>query len=194
MRTARLALLISAFAATAASAAVTNRSDAGFVFHGPTGPFATEGVSCPGTLIPSLPASPAGNTCTSGATNTITNYGGTCATALPFPYPGPEDIYQFNAGAGANIAFSMSLTGSTGDLALFILDTCNVAANCINQSQDAIGPGAGPETIAATAYAAGDYYVYIDSYYGGTDPARCGTYTLNVTGTLPVELLEFKVD
>ena len=87
----------------------------------------------------------------------------------------------------------MSLTGSTGDLALFLLDTCGVDTSCVANSSDVIGPGAGPEVIAAAARTAGDYYLYVDSYYAIGVGASCGTYTLTVTGTLPVELDGFTI-
>lgn len=193
MRIARLVLLATALTATAANAAVTNRSDPGFVFHGSTGPFATEGSACPGTAVASLPfTSVGGNTC--GNTNTITNYDTVCATNLPFPYPGPEAVFSMTLGAGNNVAFSASLTGSTGDLAIFVVGgSCGVGTGCVASSQDAIGAGTGPETIAAASYAAGNYFVYMDSYYG-TGSASCGTFTLSITGTLPVELLQFEVN
>lgn len=194
MRTARLALLISVFAAAAASAAVTNRSDAGFVYGAHNGPFATEGSACPGVAIASLPFTSAGGSTTCGLTNTITNYDTVCNANLPFPYPGPEAVFQLTLAAGNNVAFSMSLTGSTGDLALFLAGSaCGSGTNCVASSQDAIGPGAGPETIAAATYAAGTYFLYVDSYYG-SGAASCGTYTLSVTGSLPVELLQFEVN
>ena len=56
-----------------------------------------------------------------------------------------------------------------------------------------IGAGVGPELIAADNYAAGTYSVYIDSYYAAGGAASCGTYTLDVTGTVPAELLEFEI-
>lgn len=193
MQIARLAL-VAAVLTSAAAGAATNRTDPGFVYNGQNGPFVTEGATaCPGTLIPSLPGGGSGDTCTGGASNTITNYGGVCGAALPFPYPGPEDIYQLNLGAGNNVGFSMSLAGSTGDLVLYLVGTCGDGSSCVANSQDAIGPGMGPEDIPAASYPAGDYFVYVDSYYAsGGD--HCGTYTLSVTGTLPVELLEFQVN
>lgn len=145
--------------------------------------------AAPPFLVTALPYTDAGTTC--GATNDITNYS---CISLPFPYPGPDVIYSFSMGAGNSVAFSASLTGSTGDLALFVISTCGDGNSCIVTSQDAIGAGTGPETIAAQNYPTGTRYLYVDSYYGAPNPASCGTYTLNVTGTLPVELLNFSVD
>jgi hypothetical protein len=139
--------------------------------------------------IGSLPFSDAGDTC--GATNTVTNYGGTCT--LPFSYAGEDEVYRMVVGAGNNVDFSATL-GPAGDLALFLVTTCGNGATCVANSQDAIGPGAGPETIAATSYAPNTYFLYVDSYYDAGTTGSCGTYTLNVTGTLPVELLNFNAD
>jgi len=145
----------------------------------------------PAPVILTLPYTDSGTTC--GATNDLTNYGGVCGTNLPFPYPGPDVIYAFTTTAGNSVAISASLTGSTGDLALFVLNSCGVAASCVQNSQDAIGPGAGPETIAAASYGVGTHYIYVDSYYG-TGSASCGTYTLSVTGNLPIDLESFSID
>jgi len=192
MRPTRLAVLATLLLTSVAGAAVTTRSDPGFIYGGHNGPFTTEGVSCPGSPVASLPFSQAGNTCTSGGTNTLTSYTGTCT--LPFPYPGPEDIYQLVLGAANSVGFSMALGGSAGDLALFLIGTCGDGTSCVANSSDLIGPGVGPEVIAAASYAAGDYYLYIDSYYAAGQGGECGTYTLDITGTLPVELLEFRVN
>ena len=137
-----------------------------------------------------------GNTCTPGTPNAITNYGGACALDLPFPYPGPEHIYRLFMGPGNNPSFSANLAGTpSGDLALFLVSssTCGDGTNCVANSQDAIGPGAGPETIAAATYPAGSYFLYVDSYYGAPTPGHCGQYSLTITAPLPAELIEFKI-
>ncbi|TXH27353.1 MAG: hypothetical protein E6Q99_03550 [Elusimicrobia bacterium] len=180
----------------AMSASAANRSDPDFVPTN-TGPAPLGGGSCATPVtIGSLPFSQAGNTC--GGTNNITNYGGPCGTALPFPYPGPEDVWAITVGAGNAITVSADLTGSTGDLALYLLSTCGNGSSCLFASQDAIGPGAGPEDMnggaALTGLTAGStYYIYVDSYYG-SGGAECGTYTLNVGGTLPVSLESYSID
>jgi hypothetical protein len=58
-------------------------------------------------------------------------------------------------------------------------------------SQDAIGPGVGPEEIPPASYPPATYYLYVDSYYDAGTTGSCGTYSLTVTGTVPVELMEF---
>lgn len=198
MRSATLIGSVLALALTAGPLAAANRSDAGFVFHGSAipEPMIEGGANgCPptGATIASLPFTDPGTTCDN--TNTITNYSSAaCLANLNFPYPGENAIYQITLAAGNSVAFSASLTGSAGDLALFLLGTCGSGASCIDTSQDAVGPGAGPEDIAAATYPAGTYFLYIDSYYAAGSAGSCGTYTLNVTGTVPVELMSFSID
>jgi hypothetical protein len=180
-----------------AAATPKNRSDRDFVRQN-VGPVPPAGGQCstPPPVVPGpLPFNDTGNTCTPGSPNAVNTYGGICGTNLPFPYPGPEHIYQLNLGTGNNVAYSLSLTGSTGDLALFLVGSaCGTGTNCVAHSQDAIGPGVGPEVIAAAPQAPGSYFLYIDSYYAIGNPASCGSYTLTATGTLPVELLQFDVN
>lgn len=184
------------------SATAANRSDPGFVPMNGGGEVPNGGGSCATPVnISSLPFSQAGNSC--GGTNNISNYGGPCGTDLPFPYPGPEDVWAITVGTGNAITVSADLTGSTGDLALFFLSTCADGNSCLFSSQDAIGAGAGPENLnddgagsaqTLTGLTAGNtYYVYVDSYYG-TGSLSCGTYTLNVNGTLPVALESYSID
>lgn len=185
--------LVALLAALPAAAATRT----GAAYHGApkADPLIDGGANgCPptGATIASLPFSDPGTTCDN--TNTITNYGGVCGTDLPFPYGGENAIYQVSLAAGNNVAFSLNFAGSLGDLALFLLTTCGTGSSCIAHSADTIGAGAMPEDIAAASYAAGTYFLYIDSYYDAGTTGSCGTYTLNVTGTLPVELTSFDVE
>lgn len=189
------------------SAVAANRSDPGFTSAVPrVGPVPAGGGSCATPVsVTSLPFSQAGNTC--GGTNNVTNYGATCAEDLPFPYPGPEDVWAITVGASNAITVQASLTGSTGDLALFLLSSCGSGASCLFTSSDSIGAGAGPEALNNTAPTGSPqtpgvltgltpgstYYVYVDSYYG-TGSLSCGTYTLQVAGTLPVSLESYSID
>lgn len=169
------------------------RSDANFTPPNPNRPIpgVQGGGSCPTPpVIGSLPFTQAGNTC--GGTNTINAY---ACPSLPTPYPGPEDVYAITIGASQTLNISADLAGSTGDLAIFVLGTCGDGNSCFITSQDAIGPGTGPELVdPITGRPAGTIYVYLDSYYGAGNPANCGSYTLNVTGTLPVELESFQIN
>lgn len=182
-----------ALMSTVAFADVINRSDPDFVYQGTNGTAPRDGgdtCATPTGIVGPLPYVDAGDSC--GATNTVTNYTGTCT--LAFPYAGEDEIYEVTLGGGNSVSFSADLTGSTGDLALFLISTCNDGTTCVANSQDAIGPAAGPELIDTATYGAGTYYLYVDSYYAAGNAGSCGTYTLTVAGTLPVELTEFGIE
>lgn len=147
----------------------------------------------PDVFITPLPYSDPGDTCS--ATNTMTNYtGGSCGTDLGFPYGGEDMIYEITLGAGNSVGFSADLAGSSGDLVLFLLSTCGDGGSCLAHSQDSIGAGVGPEIIDPVAYTPGTYYLYVDSYYDAGTTGSCGTYALDVTGTLPAELVSFSAE
>jgi hypothetical protein len=190
----RPAILVGTLLAVALAAplAAATRTSPSFVYQGgiKPEPVLGGGNACPGQAIAALPFTDPGTTCDN--TNTITNYTGTCN--LPFPYGGENAIYTITLAAGNNVAFSADLTGSTGDLALFLISTCGNGASCVDNSEDLIGPAAGPEAIAAAAYTPGTYFLYVDSYYDAGTAGSCGTYTLSVTGSLPVELMSFSID
>ncbi len=196
-----------ALSACSVAAFAANRSDPDFVRPNPNGAGVAGGGSCAVPVaITSLPFSQAGNTC--GGTNNINNYGSECAVNLPFPYPGPEDVWAITVGPGNAITVQASLAGSTGDLALFLLGSCGTGDSCLFTSSDSIGPGVGPEALNNTApsgqpqvpgvlpglIAGSTYYVYVDSYYATGSPGACGSYTLQVAGTLPVSLESYSID
>ena len=130
--------------------------------------------------ITALPFNDTGDTTSN--TNTLTFYSGTCT--LPFSYAGEDQIYEITVGPGNLMNFSMDLTGSTGDLALFIISNCGDGTSCVINSQDAIGPGAGPELINNVTLPSGTHYLYVDSYYDADTPGSAGTFSLSITGTL----------
>ena len=120
-------------------------------------------------------------------------------------YPGPELIYQIDLGATNQV--QILLEPQTADLGVFLLSDCGNGLSCVNFF-DAVGGGAvsliAPGQTGVTvpgqsgtfdfaAASAGSHYIYIDSYYG-TGSLSCGSYNLTVTGNLPVELMEFKVE
>jgi hypothetical protein len=180
-----------------ASAFAANRSDPGHVpTKAYTGPVVNAGGTCPTPpAITSLPFSDSSTTCS--LSNTVSDYNSSaaCSANLPFPYPGEDTAYAITVGTGQSLDISADLTGSTGDLALFLLGTCGSGASCIDTSQDAVGSGAGPETISTqTGLAPGTYYIYVDSYYAAGNGNSCGSYTLSVAGTLPVQLQSYGID
>jgi hypothetical protein len=178
--------------AVPAMAQVTTRTDPNFVYDpdAQDAPKLDGSDNCPPAVaVAPLPFNDTGNTC--GFTNTVTTYSGTCT--LAFPYGGEDQVYALNLGGGNLIDLSMDLTGSTGDLVLFIIGTCGNGTTCIANSQDAIGPGAGPEVIMGFSAAPGNYFLYVDSYYNAGTPGSCGTFSLDVSGVLPAELVHFDV-
>ncbi|MEO8669866.1 MAG: hypothetical protein ABI411_01050 [Tahibacter sp.] len=185
-----------ALAAFSTAGIAANRSDAAFVATASQAPIPNTGGTCPTPpLIATLPFSDAGTTC--GSTNSVSNYNAAaaCSATLNFPYPGEDLAYRITVGASQSLNISATLAGSAGDLALFLIGTCGSGPSCLKTSQDAIGVGTGPETIpTVTGLAAGTYYVYVDSYYDAGTAGSCGTYTLNVTGTLPVALQSYGID
>jgi hypothetical protein len=130
--------------------------------------------------ITALPFNDTGDT--TNNTNTLTNYSGSCT--LPFPYGGEDQIYSITVGPGNLMNFSMDLAGSLGDLALFIISNCGDGTSCVVNSQDAIGPGQGPEVINNVSLPTGTHYLYIDSYYDADTPGSAGTFNLSITGSL----------
>jgi hypothetical protein len=181
-----------------AAATPRNRSDRDFVRQANRGPVPPAGGQCatPPPIIGSTPFTDTGNTCTPGTMNAVNTYDGPCLAALPDPYPGPEHIYRLTLGPANNVGFNLSLTGSTGDLALFLVNNavCGSGVGCVANSQDSVGAGVGPELIAPAVRPVGAYFLYIDSYYAIGNAAACGSYTLNVSGPLPAELLQFDVN
>ena len=115
-------LMILALAVGVPSADAANRTDPGFIGQ-PAPVVEVGGDGCPpGAFITGpLPWNDTGDTC-GGFTNTVTSYVGTCT--LSFPYGGEDVVYELALGAGNNVGLSMDLTGSTGDLVLFMLTTC----------------------------------------------------------------------
>lgn len=144
-----------------------------------------DGADTPNDDVPLIDALPFNDTGdTTGATNFITNGG----LGLPFPYDGEDHLYQIDLGVGNAVDFSLDLTDSAGDLALFLLTDPTDPNSLIAHSQDAIGPGAGPEVILNAEWGefpAGTYWLWIDSYYAAGTQGSAGTYTLDVTGIIP---------
>ncbi len=154
-------------------------------------------------------ASAAGGSCasptpitTSPYTDAAGNTTGMAATISSVPSPlcsqypgtnaaGPEAVYHLIPGTSSSLTFSVA-PSVTYDPLIYILTTCGSSASCVTGAdQQSTG---GTETITPTLTAGTQYFFYVDSFYAATDPRGSGTYTLSITGTLPAELVDFRVD
>jgi hypothetical protein len=156
----------------------------------PPDPMKAGGPDCANpTVVGALPYSDTGNTC--GAAAVVSNYQN--ATCLTVPYPGPELIYQIEL--FANNAIQVNLTPSAlVDMGVFMVADCTTPTSCVD-FHDAIGPGEVSQIPRNQSgpFTPGTYFLYVDSYYA-TGTASCGDYTLDVTGVIPVELINFSVE
>lgn len=150
------------------------------------------GASCASpnvfTVTTANPFQDTGNTC--GAAANVSNYqNATCNTVA---YPGPELIYQIELLAGNDI--EVVLSPATADMGVFMVADCTTPTSCVD-FHDAIGPGAVSTIprLQAGSFTAGTYFLYVDSYYA-TGALSCSSYTLDVTGNVPVELINFTVE
>jgi hypothetical protein len=127
---------------------------------------------------------------------------------------GPDLIYSFTSGPGNNIVFNLNPTDNIYDAAIYVLGTCGTSATCVigadaclanGQPQPAgCTDGDGDEDIPGVLnrFTPGTHAIYIDSFYSATAacPAQgnnlCGKgpYTLTVTGVLPAELINIRIE
>ena len=149
------------------------------------------GPSCDAPAeIPTAPFADNGNSC--GEPNNAVDYnnfgsGGPCNTVQ---YPGPDVVYRFVVEDGAQITATLTPT-APADMAIIVATDCDNPMSCID-FEDQIGGGAVSQ-VALTDLAAGDYFVWIDSYYTAGSQS-CGDYLLTVDGDVPAELIEFSVE
>ncbi|WP_150132147.1 hypothetical protein [Dokdonella koreensis] len=108
----------------------------------------------------------------------------------PVNAQGPDDVWVVTPGTGNAMTFAIS--NATFDPHIYILGTCGDASSCVAGSDDE--PSVTAPAITPTLTAGTTYYVYVDSFYPIGDADCCGSYTLNVTGTFPVSLKEFRID
>lgn len=103
---------------------------------------------------------------------------------------GPDDVWVVTPGTGNALTFAIS--NASFDPHLYILGTCGVASSCVAGSDDE--PDVDAPSVTPTLTAGTTYYVYVDSFWPIGDADCCGSYTLNVSGTFPVSLQEFRID
>lgn len=128
---------------------------------------------------------------TTGGTNSVPSIPAACHPGENWTTAaGAERVYQFTAGTGANLTFVLASTDTANyDPFLYILGTLGNSADCIIGSDDI--PAVTAPAVTFAAFNAGqDYFVYADSFFA----ADAGSFTLTVTGTLPVSLQEFSID
>jgi hypothetical protein len=127
---------------------------------------------------------------------------------------GPDLIYVFSTGPGNNMAFTVNPLDNVYDPAIYILGTCGTNATCVVGADACLGnaqpqppgctDGNGDEDIPAVLnrFTTGTHAVYIDSFYaagtpcGGQGGNLCGSgpYNLSVTGVLPAELIDIRIE
>ena len=108
---------------------------------------------------------------------------------------GPEAVYTFTPQTGANLVFTVTPLNAEYDPAIYVTFAPAAADACL-WGADASGPGeAETFTINDRLTPGTVHYFYVDSFFNATtDPtAAQGPFRIDVTGTLPVELLEFDV-
>lgn len=159
----------------------------------------TDGGSCASPpAIASLPYTDTGTTV--GKTNIISTLTSGCSDYSTVD--GPEAVYSFVAGAGANLTFTVTPDASSDyDPAIYLVKTCNsgtAAGSCIAGADATYSPG-DPETFSVSGLTSGTtYYLHVDSYWDSADPTygtyAQGPFSLLVSGTLPVSLQEFSID
>ena len=143
---------------------------------------------------------------TLGATNDIDVIPVTC-NGYYTRVQGPDHIYTFSVTAGNDLDFRLSTPSDTFDPSIYVLGMCESGASCPSgagadrcrareEPQPAGCPILDSTETFSYSFAPGDYFLYIDSFYpvGNVDGRASGPYILEVTGSLPVQLLEFTIE
>jgi hypothetical protein len=135
---------------------------------------------------------------TIGANNTVTTLPIACNSNYT-QVAGPDVIYRFTMGP-THTAVGITVTPTGWDASIYLLTACpagtgNTGACPSGAGSDAGGTGIA-ETISATAtnaLPAGTYFLFVDSFFA-SGPDAAGPYSLAVSGTLPVELIDFSLE
>ena len=127
---------------------------------------------------------------------------------------GPDLLYTFTAGPGNNIAFNATPTDQIYDVSIYVLGTCGQSATCVIGADACLADGQpqvpgctdgdGDEDIPGVLdrFASGTHAIYVDSFYAAGVPCGAqgnnlcgeGPYTLSVTGVLPAELMDIRIE
>ncbi len=121
-----------------------------------------------------------GNTCTAG--NPLPSMGGT-------PSPQNDIVYSFIAqGANATINWAQGPEATwNGPAAVFLLPACTTSTDPVNFAFTGTDMVVNGLTDGAT-------YYLVATADGSTAADSCGSFTVSVTGTLPVSLQNFSVE
>lgn len=146
-----------------------------------------ENCTSPPVINPPFPFNDSGNT--SGHVNDVGALGGgpgSCVHPTFFQVAGPDLVYQFSSNGSTSLKFTVTPQNGTYDPSIYILSTCGDSATC-QQGSD-FGLNGQPETIGPVILPAGNYFLYVDSFYANA--AQCdesvggdcsaGPYSLNV--------------
>lgn len=186
--------VVAALAAATPSFAKDRRLEAG----GETCGTAT-GIPCPncGSGDPTINFTDIGTT--TGAVNDLGSIpmvcgaGGGTFTGVN----GPDHIYTIFIGAMGTTNLTFTVTpiapDAAWDPAIYILDTCGNAGTCLAK-RDAGFTGAAETIPAGTFYPPGSIAIYIDSGFSTPAPEAAGNYRIDVTGIIPVQLMDFRIE
>jgi hypothetical protein len=169
----------------------------------PAGPAGTDDCTAP---LPIITVDYIDSGDTSGATGSVDVIPITC-NGYYTVVQGPDRVYTFTVTAGNNLNFRLSTSSDDYDPSIYVLGICGDGASCPFgagadrcRARELPQPAGCPildstETFSYS-FAPGDYFLYVDSFYpaGNLDAREAGPYLLEVTGSLPVELLEFSVE
>jgi hypothetical protein len=79
-----------------------------------------------------------------------------------FGLDGPDAMYKVDATAGQTISATVTPSGSTFDVGMYILDSCATAATCLTGTDASAGTSA--ESVSYVVATTGTYYVIVDSW------------------------------
>ena len=127
------------------------------------------------------------NGCAAGTTNTVGLVCGFTDNASQ------DTIFSLTIGAGFTATqITLTTTTATYTPQLILQGACGSTTEC---QATATGPAGGPATLAFAgadpAVGPGTLYLIVNGQGGAAD---CGTFSLAVNGTLPVQLQKFSVD
>jgi hypothetical protein len=130
---------------------------------------------------------------TTGGTNAIDVVPDFCSVRTTVA--GPEAVYTFTPQAGASLTITVTPLNADYDPAVYVTFAPDAADACL-WGADANGPGAAETFQISDRLTPGTtHYLYVDSFFdAATNPSNAsGPFRIDVTGTLPVELIGFDV-